>query len=779
VNLSDHQSRQVIDKSQRVIPVFQGIGMAGLIAAVVVQFVPATLLLLVQAEQASPLAWLSILLPGVLCVLAFMQRSGTNRVWSLNFVGLVLLVVQATMTQPEGPQWFPFLYAAFALAFGAAFSLPTIPAAAIVMAAAGLDALSVLRPQDHIIGSTIEIAGGAIGPLFILITGLGLVGVASSWRSVARGADQRALEIEQASDTSYRAFQVQSAKTLVQRRIHETVLNTLRAIAQGGPHHHYILREQCRRDVERLDEGLAPPAATNLHDIVNECWRTAQPRHVHFDISLPHDLELSAQTASVLRDALVESLRNIGRHSQATSVSITAQIKDATLILCVEDDGVGLRDQAHEHFGIRNAIRASAIALGGDASIANRAVGGAVVRISLPVAPPAELQVPAQPVFDVLTESTNGRVMLLAPALAGLFMLPWLTIGLSNGWVLLASAYACFFLANFLLASSWKSPSLPWHAGFAMVAGVCVYLAAQREASGCLSAPAIQWIINTVGGGFALLVFASFGQWWHKSVVPLVTAAGLWLALSLPAECRAATLVSVGATSVYLITAMWMLAVLWQVADRQRQSATEMWIKSTAERVEIERQQAITDQWSRVSLSTRELLGGIAEGVIDVHDPQVTQRARAEESALRANLSTPEDEGSRIWTDLLAVVNRAAGLGISVDVECIEFPKQDAHLSHRLVRLIDRIVAGSPSRSVTLRLFVDRGVAELVCVCAQSILGPAWLEEVGGDEHPMPWTFHDDDGVVVSVDAMEGELAFMSVRQVLPSRPSRQAFDDA
>jgi hypothetical protein len=761
------ERRAVVRASHRVIPVFQGIATAGLIAAALVQYLPAVLLLLINAQRVSSFTWLSIAIPGLLCVLALMQRPGTNRVWSLNFAGLVLLVVQATMPQPPGPTWFPFLYAAFALSFGAAFSLPTVPAIIMVCAAACLDALSVVRPQDHIILSTAGLAGGAIGPLFILITGLGLVGVASSWRSVARNADERAQDIAHASDSSYRAFQVQSAKTLIERRIHETILNTLRAIAQRGPHDDDVLRHQCGRDVERLDAGLSPLSGATVHDIVSECWAAAAPSNVEFEIGLPPDLILPSQTAVVLRDALVEALRNVSRHSGATSVNLSAYIQDSTLHLLVADNGVGLGDEAVQRFGLRNAIRAAVVALGGDAAISNRADGGAMVRISVPVASPVELKAPAEPVFDVLTQAIRGRLLLLAPAVAGIFMLPWLGSSLSNSWFWLGASYGCFFLANLWLATTWKSPKIPVPAALAVLSGALVYIAAQRGITGCQSASAIHWVINSLGGGFALLIFASFGLRWHKLIVPSVTVAGMWLAFSLPADCRPSALMPVFATTVYLVTAMWLLSVLWRVTDRQRAHAVEMWARATADRVDIERQQTIMAQWSRVSASTRELLRGIADGSFNVNDPDVRDRARAEESALRANLATPDNEGSRIWSDLLTVVNKAAARGISVEAECIEFPTGDAHLPRRMLRVIDQIVSRSATNSVTLRLFVDRDVAELVCVCTRAVADLVLAEELEGGLQPLPWTFNEDGDVVVQVDSMEDDLAYISLRQPL------------
>jgi hypothetical protein len=761
------ERRAVVSASHRVIPVFQGIATAGLVAAALVQYLPAVVLLLINADRVLPLTWLSISIPALLCVLALMQRPGTNRVWSLNFAGLVLLVVQATMPQPPGPTWFPFLYAAFALSFGAAFSLPTVPAIIMVCAAACLDALSVVRPQDHIILSAAGLAGGAIGPLFILITGLGLVGVATSWRSVARSADERAEEIAQASDFSYRAFQVQSAKTLIERRIHETVLNTLRAIAQKSPHDEDVLRLQCRRDVERLDVGLNPLSGSTVHDIVSECWAAAAPSDVEFEIGLPPNLTLPPQTAFVLRDALVEALRNVSRHSKATSVKIGVHIEGSTLHLVVADNGVGLGDEAVQRFGLRNAIRAAVVALGGDATISNQTDGGAVVRISVPVASPVELKAPAEPVFVVLTQSIQGRLLLLAPALAGVVMLPWLGGALSNARLWLVMSYVCFFLANLWLAATWKSPKIPAPAALAVLSGALVYVAAQRGISGCQSASAIHWVINSLGGGFSLLIFASFGRRWHTIIVPLVTVAGIWLAFSLPADCRPSALMPVFATTVYLATAMWLLSVLWRVTDRQRAYAVEMWARATAERVDIERQQTVMAQWSRVSASTRELLRGIADGSLNVNDPDVRDRARAEESALRANLATPDNDGSRIWSDLLTVVNKAAARGISVEAECIEFPTGDAHLPRRMFRVIDQIVSRSATNSVTLRLFVDRDVAELVCVCTRAVADLVLAEELEGGLRPLPWTFNEDDGVVVQVDSMEDDLAYISLRQPL------------
>jgi PAS domain S-box-containing protein len=90
-----------------------------------------------------------------------------------------------------------------------------------------------------------------------------------------------------------------------------------------------------------------------------------------------------------------EALNNVVKHAQATRVDIRLREDEGTIVLEVEDDGVGFDPQReyHGHMGL-NSMRERAAQLGGVLLVVSKAGQGAVVRARVPA--------PDQPSADAL-----------------------------------------------------------------------------------------------------------------------------------------------------------------------------------------------------------------------------------------------------------------------------------------------------------------------------------------------------------------------------------------
>ena len=71
----------------------------------------------------------------------------------------------------------------------------------------------------------------------------------------------------------------------------------------------------------------------------------------------------------------IEALANVTRHAQATTCKIRLDVTDDTLIVEVQDDGVGLPPGYHAGVGI-SAMRERATELGGTCVVETVATGG-------------------------------------------------------------------------------------------------------------------------------------------------------------------------------------------------------------------------------------------------------------------------------------------------------------------------------------------------------------------------------------------------------------------
>jgi signal transduction histidine kinase len=135
-----------------------------------------------------------------------------------------------------------------------------------------------------------------------------------------------------------------------------------------------------------LDEfGLAPA--------LEELARRAELRddnRVTMTIALANELgieetRLDPELESTVYRIVQESLRNAGRHAQASVVAVSVIEQDNTLTVTVEDDGAGFDPRASRSgFGLRG-LRERADLRGGAITIASEPGAGTTLTATLPV----------------------------------------------------------------------------------------------------------------------------------------------------------------------------------------------------------------------------------------------------------------------------------------------------------------------------------------------------------------------------------------------------------
>ncbi len=108
---------------------------------------------------------------------------------------------------------------------------------------------------------------------------------------------------------------------------------------------------------------------------------------VHADVAELHDEEVR----TVCTRVMVEAMRNVGRHSKATAVTVSLAEVDGTVVGCIADNGIGADDDdltravASGHVGVLMS-RAMVEALGGTFEVVRTSrSGGTEVRFRVPL----------------------------------------------------------------------------------------------------------------------------------------------------------------------------------------------------------------------------------------------------------------------------------------------------------------------------------------------------------------------------------------------------------
>ena len=159
------------------------------------------------------------------------------------------------------------------------------------------------------------------------------------------------------------------------------------------------LADQAERDigeVRRLVDGLRPPALDQLglvpalrqradeHNLTVGPGRRGRMR---WSVSSSGDLTgLPAAVEVAAYRIVVEAVNNAQRHSRARACAVTVSRVDGSLLLEVEDTGVGLPDAPDAGVGLAS-MRERAEELGGSFAVSSGADGGTLVRVRLPLAP--------------------------------------------------------------------------------------------------------------------------------------------------------------------------------------------------------------------------------------------------------------------------------------------------------------------------------------------------------------------------------------------------------
>ena len=220
-------------------------------------------------------------------------------------------------------------------------------------------------------------------------------------RALYRRAAAADAALDQASQTARAQYVVLTRN--VERReherlVHDTVLNTLTALARAGGDGPGAV-SRCRRDVALIEAALRDPdpdggaaepgdLVRGVHGVAAEM--TARGLDVHVEVAggVP---AVPAPVAAALSNATREALANVAAHAGTADAWVeVSRIAPAAVQVTVRDQGAGFDpDRADRtRLGLRHSINERLADCGGHASVQSSPGRGTVVSLSWPAAGP-------------------------------------------------------------------------------------------------------------------------------------------------------------------------------------------------------------------------------------------------------------------------------------------------------------------------------------------------------------------------------------------------------
>lgn len=656
--------------------------------------------------------WTVIGLSAAVWLAGFTPALKPQRPWVQSGAGVMLLVLGLIIS--AGP-WLPFATIGFAAIVGAVFTLPVWGALAMIATVSALDVIVTLVDPPSLLLATEGVAPVVSGALLSIIAGGGLVIAWQAWLHRVTEAEAEYTQVQGAIEQQRREEARGRAAEAVTRRIHETVLNTLTALSMGVPSSKEAdARAACRRDLEQVALGVEQLPDSRIEEILIAAG--AAVPSVGIVIELPDDdTTVASSVANPLRDAIVEALRNVERHSGVRSATLRARVGDAIRIEVV-DIGVGMSADSEERFGMRNTIRSGMASIGGSARILAPDLGGTTIVLTAPLIQPVSAQAFGLRTLRIVDSSlwarlgvlgTNVFMLTLLGSAVGAFEYPGLVAGLVLAYIAVLA----------LLAFAWQHvPRVPMTV-LAAVLMVAVFVAASSAPLPCSATWSVNTLLAGMAGGALLLPLLALNGWLPRVLLAAGAAVGSSLVVwAMPSGCAERSLAEWTVTTAYMLAFAFGLSWVETVFERQRDRAQTEWNTALANQLAEEERAAAATTWAALSSTARDLLEGVADGTVPLHSEDVAARAAAEADALRITLGMTSSQGDAVSHLRRRLVRTAARTGSTVEIELLsEFTRTDPY-PEAVLQLLDGVISHNPGGRLLMHGFVDEGCEELVAV---------------------------------------------------------------
>jgi signal transduction histidine kinase len=272
--------------------------------------------------------------------------------------------------------------------------------------------LALTSPTAYFVGT--EQATGTGGrtmaaATFLLVVAAGVhIYVRRQLYRRADAADAALAEADRAAGEQYVILSRNIERREHERLLHDTVLNTLTALARAGRDDVAEVVSRCRQDVALIEGALSDPgdldtdvgpARADLARDVRAVAAQARARglRVHLDVDGGDAPAIPAPVATAISNAMREALSNVAAHAGTGEAWVKVWQAPGRLQVTVRDTGIGFDPVSVDQtrLGLRRSIAERMADCGGHASIWSVPGRGAVVRLSWPAPAEAGREAPA------------------------------------------------------------------------------------------------------------------------------------------------------------------------------------------------------------------------------------------------------------------------------------------------------------------------------------------------------------------------------------------------
>ena len=574
---------------------------------------------------------------------------------------------------------------------------------------------------------TLTTTSEVLYPLYALAIAAATIGGRRALLRAARRTRVAQQELADAAATAEAVHEVDLRLREQSRRLHETVLNTLNAIARGGLADDHAVSSRIRERSAQSAAVLASFADTgpDLRSPVRERWAAGvepavaalRDAGIVVDLDVPVGCRPPDDVGRAFMTAMVEALLNVQRHAQARRVVIRIDCDgERAMHVEITDDGVGFDPQrATDGFGLHESIRAPLTEVGGSAQITSAPGQGTTVQLAW-----------RQP--DGARERAFDTTAFVRPVLLafGAFTVAsaLLTLGEFTMPGIGVLALMVAVVAGLVLAVSSRAGVLP----ASVVIGVCLsaplILRLQVLGLGTGSPDSwADWSSEAIVG--LLLVIAAAGPWWGW-----IAALATWV---LTQGDVVGELLRPG-TAVIIAGGLFARSVRAN-AEASVRAAGQRAIELASALSDAESIRRTRERYAALAESdAQDLLRGIADGALDPGDDAVRRTCADEERFIRSVMRLdPAANPLHALASRLAIAAHRRRLPLDIDLA--DAPPPDdaaiAALESRVMPVLSAATLREPAR-LTARVEGEELVVRLVLPVEAGAMEA--VEKAGSDD---------------------------------------------
>jgi uncharacterized membrane-anchored protein YhcB (DUF1043 family) len=546
----------------------------------------------------------------------------------------------------------------------------------------------ILSQPFFVLGSGVGTLDNWIAPLWLSILG-SLVGFAFHRLEVTVLREDRiseSMEMLKARDAIARALSVEHASQ--QRRLHETVLNTLGTLVRkaSGPTAPLLTRLSNEIAEARVFEGIEAPSTMSA--IVDSVIATAGESDLRIHMVEGDDILLSQIIARDVRDALAELVRNAIKHSAGSQILISWKVIERNLVVKISDNGSGLPEKVSKGLGLGQILPEILRDRKAKMSITSDAGVGTQIDLSIPLDAEEDQPVVAEVPYSILQEFDSvGRLLLAAPALS-VGVLGWWLISPYQPKILLA-VLLYLHVATVLSATINPRAKNAWVLiAVGLVIGLTVIFLISINLQSCADISQLRWGANFIYVSTSLgLAFYAPGS--LRPYLIVASIVGLFtMSLFLPSACASALYTpAIALLGIFLvIVSIWRQSNRWRASVRLSENRNA---EMTRRRIERRLSAYRADQW----FSALDYLDRFANSAVrgTLVQSALQKRAHIEEARLRARIQLDPFVNGAFAQLALDLVNATAEHGWTPTITVVETFADSPKIPYAIRRiLVDR-----------------------------------------------------------------------------------------